>query len=612
LKRFSTLLLVAVVATACDELFEEPADPEAYLRFGWPGAEISVAQGSAESVNVTIERRDGFNKAIRVGVQGAPPGVTIDVRASTAGEVTTFVTTFRVDRSVLVGSYACVVRVRAERLRDSDRRITLRVVEPPSYTMTTSPREVRIVRGGVAPMTVNVARTSFGAPITLSLDAAQGITAAFLTNPITANRGDALISAGSDAPLGTHAMTLRAAAAPLADRTGSLSVTVTDDHLQVIADSVVSALQGATIRQTIIVNRSASVASVALSAENLPSGVSATFAAGAPHEQVMSLAVSPATAVGTYPVIIRASGNGVPDVTADFRLTVGRSGVAIKAEPESLSVFQGTSASATLTFQRIALDTTVAITFPNVPSGFTVAVAPPNVAGTSASLTIGTASTVSPGAYDIPIAATPAGWPSDAATMTSLRVNVRAVLPGGGNVILDWSACAPPQWVAAQDGNSWKQVLPVAGLFQFTVTSSRGAFAYVERDSVVVRYQTQVELTARPHDMCPPARSSKVVTGRAIHSFQTEQVNHSFGGATASSRGDNPDFRLTGVRDGVHDLVAWRPAAGARGLIRRDIDVEDGGSLGFVEITALSRSGPPSRISLRPADCSTANPSRTR
>jgi hypothetical protein len=185
------------------------------------------------------------------------------------------------------------------------------------------------------------------------------------------------------------------------------------------------------------------------------------------------------------------------------------------------------------------------------------------------------------------IRATPAGFPASASRTVTLSVNVRAAPTGSGNVILDWSGCKVPSWIAAQDGSGpWMQVLPVAGVARFNVTSTKGAFAYVEAGQTVVSYMTHAELTGRPMVMCPPPAPTKVVTGISAPTttLSGEQATYYLGGGIGTSTAAAPNFTINGVADGVHDLVGWASGtvSGIRGYIERDIDVANGGSLGTV------------------------------
>jgi hypothetical protein len=583
LRSIAGLVVGAVLLAGCNG----PAIPEAYLILGWPALDFHVPQGGESSLTVVVDRTPDYNKKIKVTARNLPPGATYTVNATTVDGTTTSVVTVHVPESVNLGKYFITLVVSGEGILDATRPVYLYVVEQPSYAMTVANPALSVARGGVAPFSVSFARTNFTEPVTLSVSGVAGISGSFAVNPVSANQAEGLLTiAGSVAP-GLHTVTLRGVAPSVADRTVQLSVTVSAVDLQVLVDSAVSARQGATTRKSIVVNKSDAAGAVTVTAEGLPPGVTATLLPNGAHDYEMALAVLPSVSVGNHQVTIRATGNGVPDATANFLLTIALSKVAIVVAPETVSVFQGTTEGATLTLQRTALDTTVAITFEDAPAGITLTANPVSITGNSGAALVSVAADVAEGLYTATIVATPAGWGSIDATRKTLKVNVRAVPAGGGNVILDWGACTAPTWLAAQDGtNPWSQVVPAAGVFRFTVNSNRGGFAYRDPgDTLVVRFLTKAELTADAIDMCPPQIATKTLTGTAVPTSPNESATHNFGGAKATTTFTNTNFTLTGVQPGIHDFVSWAvlTPTGQRALIQRDVDLEDGSGFGAVE-----------------------------
>jgi hypothetical protein len=96
---------------------------------------------------------------------------------------------------------------------------------------------------------------------------------------------------------------------------------------------------------------------------------------------------------------------------------------------------------------------------------------------------------------------------------------------------------------------------------------------------------TQAEMTASPIDMCPLPQGRNTVTGTAIHTATSESFSYSLGGGTATSTTNNPNVTINGVRDGVHDLVAYGTTTnGIRGFIQRDIAIPTVTSLGTLDL----------------------------
>jgi hypothetical protein len=583
-RTFLRLILATTLIAGCDE----PAPPEIYMAFFWPPVDFSLAQGAEGEVTVTVDRIPEYRGRVRVSARELPAGITWSVTATTQDGITTAQVKLRAAGTAVPGRYKIALVVSGDEVMDEVRYMWLHVLEAPDYVVSLAQPALTISRGGAAPVTVNLNRTNFTTPVTLSVSGVAGITASFASNPVTGASANGQVLVGGSVTPGSHTITVRAAAPPLADRTVQLPITVTADHLQLFTDTLVSARQGAVTSRTILLNKSDEAGNVTISAEGAPAGAAFSFVPGASREWTMSITVAPSAATGSYPVTLRARGEGVPDATAQLRLAITHSGVALAITPETLSVFQGSAAVATVTLQRSALDTTVAISFENVPAGFTVTPNPANVAGSSSAVTVAAAASLAAGPYTMTVVATPAGWGSPDATRKTLPIVVRLVPAGGGNVMVDWGTCTPPSWFAAQDGaGGWTRVLPVAGVFRFSVLSTRGGFVY--RDTagdLNVRYMTRDELAAVPISMCPPVTQTITVTGTAVPRSVTEEVTYGYGGSKATSTFGTPNFTMFGVRPGVHDFTAFalQSATGPRGLIWRDMEFTDGGGVGLVDL----------------------------
>ena len=606
MSRLHNLLPFALAVAGCgsiDKFLEgtQPADARLSMELQSPA--VTIIQGEEVTLLATVTRIGDFAGPVVISVEALPVGMTAEVgSASTTGAVTTAPVTIRVTTGAPPGVHALRVRGHADPVPvDGTAQLAVTVVKPPDFSLALSQPAFTIARGGIAPATVLLSRTNFDSPVTLSLTGAPGVAAAFGTNPATGGSTTMTLSVGGGVAPGIYEMTLRGAGPGLADRTLSFSVTVIADPIQLIMTSGLSVRQGSVVHADIIVNRGGYAGSVALSAENLPAGVTAAFEPASPTSTsaVMSLVLQLTVVPSTYLVRVRGQGTGVPDATTDFNLTVNPSGITLSLSPQAVSLFQGTSVTSTLTIGRTALDDAVALSVEGAPPGLTITPVPASVAANVSTLTVTASGAATPGVYSITILAIPTGWPPGASQTVTLGVTVRSLPTGAGNVLLDWSGCAAPDWVAVQDGTGpWIQEIPDAGVVGFSVTSAKGGFAFVESgNTVAVRYLTQAELTAKTLDMCPPPTGSgpKTITGLGVHSSALEQFSYSLGGAIAVSSGASPSFSLVGVREGVHDLIGWGMTAGVlglRGYLLRDLDLPNGASLGSVDLTGVGSFAP--------------------
>ena len=552
---------------------------------------------------VTVTRVGEDTGPVAITIEGVPFGVTAEVgSASLAGAETSAPVTLRVSPAAAPGSYTMLVRSRANRIPvDGTAPLGLTVTQPPAYALSVSLPVLTVAQGGIAPVTVQLARTNYDAPVTLSLTGNPGITASFGANPVSGGAVPMTVGVAAGVMPGSYDMILRGTAAGLADRNTTFSVKVIDDPVQLVLGPGLNVPQGSVVNTNVILNRAGLSGPVVLTAENLPAGVTVTFTPAAPTatSAVMTLFIQPTVAPSTYALRVRGSAPGVPDATAEFNLVVSPSGLSLVLNPDAVSIFQGTSATSTLTLARNNLDGVVSLSVEGAPPGVTIRFDSASVTGSSAVLTILTEPDVAPGAYPVTIRAVPASWPPGGSRTVILTVTVRPTPSGGGNVLLDWSGCAQPNWVAMQDGTGlWVQQLPVAGVVSFSLTGDKGGIAFVESgNTVVVRYHTRAELTQATLNMCPPVLTPgpKTITGFAVHSGATEVFSYSLGGALASSSLASPNFSLVGVRDGIHDLIGWGTTAGSfglRGFLRRDIDLPSGGTLDPVDFLGIGSFAP--------------------
>ena len=606
MSRHHNLLILVLAAGGCgsiDKFLEGNQPADARLRVALQSSAVSVEQGSEATVLVTVTRVGEYGGPVAISVEGVPFGVTAEVGgASTTGAETSASLTLRVSAAAAPGSYTMLVRSHADPIPvDGSAALALTVTQPPAYALSLSLPGLVIARGGVAPVTVQLSRTNYNAPVTLSLTGIPGITASFGTNPVPGSSAAMTVAVAAGVGPGTYDMILSGIAAGLAERTTSFPVTVTADPLQLVMAPGLNVSQGSVVSTDIILNRPGYTGAVQLAAENLPSGVTATFNPPSPTatSAVMTLFIQPTVTLSTYAVRVRGVGGGVPDATADFNLVVNPSGLSLVLNPDAVSLFQGTSATSILTLARNNLDGVVTLSVEGTPPGVTVQLNQASVTGSSATLAIDSDADAAPGAYPVTIRAVPASWPPGASRTAVLTVTVRATPTGGGNVLLDWSGCALPNWVGVQDGSgAWVQKVPAAGVVSFFLNSDRGGIAFVESgNSVVVRFHTRAELTAGTLNMCPPAQipGPKTIAGFAVHSGPLEVFTYSLGGALASSSLASPNFVLAGVREGIHDLVGWGTTSGAfglRGFLRRDIDLPNGGVLDPVDFLGVGSFAP--------------------
>lgn len=278
-------------------------------------ASLTLQQGSAGNATVTIGRTN-FGGAVTLALGGpVPNGVTAAFApaAPTTGPSTL---TLTVGASVAPGTYALSVSGTGTPGTRST-PLQLVVTQAPDYSLSLTPASASIARGGSRnDLTVGIARTAFSGPVTLALagPVPSGVSATFEPSAPTITASTMAVSVGVGTPVGTYALRVDGTGTP-GTRSTPFTLTVTDPGsftISVTPTSSVTVQAGADANRTITINRTNYTADVTLTAENLPAGMSATFAPNPANGNSVVLTLAALTTVapsGTpYVVTVRASG----------------------------------------------------------------------------------------------------------------------------------------------------------------------------------------------------------------------------------------------------------------------------------------------------------------
>ena len=152
--------------------------------------------------------------------------------------------------------------------------------------------------------------------------------------------------------------------------------------------------QGGSVEVIAIVTRTGGFAGDAsISVEGVPSGVTGTvddvLTSGDVTTATVTIQADPGVALGTYDLILRSSGSGVADATADLALTV----MAVPAydltlSPDTLTIEQGSVGTAQITLARTNLLSAVQLTVEDAPTGVTAVFDPTPATGAVSTLLI--------------------------------------------------------------------------------------------------------------------------------------------------------------------------------------------------------------------------------
>ncbi len=564
-----------------DALFEGPGIPDARLSVAVDSAYVFAPRGTVRSVIISVTPVGTYTGPVNLTVERLPDGVTAVVdQQSTTGPVTTARVTFTISLNAQLAVFNTAVRARGDHVTEGSTDVSLNITPPLSFALSTGSPTLVIARGGSSQLTASIARTNFSGPVTLALAGDNRISATFAENPLSVNVTTARIAVASDVPPGVYALTLRASGALVAEQTAPVSVQVTDEPLQLLAPNAVTVAQGTSGDALVIVNKTSSTGADTVIADALPSGLSyAVGSRAADGTRRVTIAAAAATLPGTYRITLRARASGAPESVASLDVQVLEAKIQMSLAVNTVELFQASNGRVQATVLRTAYAGPVSYTLEGAPEGLSLTALPDSGDASIARLVVSATSGVDPRAYDVVVRADPTLLGGSKAVRANLVVVVHPAAAGSGNVLLDWSRCVAPLWVAGQDGTgAWLPLSLLNGTARFNVSAATGAFAYAEDGfTLVVRYYTRQELTSGPIDVCPTPPGTKTVRGVSAHTAIGEAWSYAFGGATAQTTITAPNFVLNGVTNGTHDFVGWGAfLTGFHALIRRDIDVPDG------------------------------------
>ncbi|TVP56834.1 MAG: hypothetical protein EA351_07355, partial [Gemmatimonadales bacterium] len=267
--------------------------------------------------------------------------------------------------------------------------------------------------------------------------------------------------------------------------------------------------------------------------------------------------------------------------------------IALSVSPTSGTVEAGSTLSVSATVTRSGgFEGGVTVEVLGLPSGVTVSVTGGGT-GTTANfgIELAVAASVAAGSHELTVRATGTGV---AAVSRTFALTVSEPDPGGdpAQVTLDFGGCLAsdqPIWVGYLDGSAgWEQVAGSGPVWTFEITADEVAYAWVSDHGLImtqVTHLTREELLAvQPLRVCSPDRGEGVMTGTVSGLGSSEIATVSMGFGSGVATGAAPQLEVSRLADGVVDLVAGRIDLTSgmipdRLLIRRDVEVVDGGSL---------------------------------
>jgi len=376
-------------------------------------AAVSIGQGASGTTTIGVVRTN-FTGPVALTLVSPPTGITgsFNPTPATADQS---VLTINVAGTVAPGNFTLTVNGSSAGQTDKTTTVTLTVLPPPNYQLSTTPNSVSIPAGATGTTTVNIDRTNFTGAVTLALDAPpQGITATFNPAAPTGNTSTATISVPAIAVLGTYNVTIKGTASGVSggDRTTTVAVTVTAAANFTISatPATLSIAAGANSNTSVAIVRTNFTTDVALSLVSPPTGITGVFTpatlTGATLTSNLVISVAASVAPGNQTITVQGVGGSLTKTaTVTVTVTPAAADFTMSATPATLSIAAGANGNSSVAIVRTNFTTDVALTLVSPPTGITGVFTPATLTGATltSNLVISVAASVAPGNHTLTV-----------------------------------------------------------------------------------------------------------------------------------------------------------------------------------------------------------------
>ena len=351
----------------------------------------------------------------------------------------------------------------------------------PGITLAASASSGTVALGASSTTTLTLTRVDgYSGAVALTAEGAPtGVTVSFAPQSLTGTTlaSTATISVALNATAGPASLTFRATGTGVTAKTVVYALTIPTPGITVSAGTAtVTAAQGTTVTAPITITRTnGATAAVTLTAEGLPSNVTASFSPNpipsGSTTSTLTLVVGPGANVALSTITVRAAATGLTDQTATFPLSITSAAVpayTLSPTPAAVSIVAGQSGQSILTIAKsggFAGNVALALEGAPIPTGLTGTFAPNPATGTTATLTLNTTLATAPGTYNLTVRGTTAGL-TDRTTTVSVTVTAVA----GITVTLAPPALSIAQGATAQTAITLARLGGLTGDLQMTAT----------------------------------------------------------------------------------------------------------------------------------------------
>lgn len=293
---------------------------------------LSVVQGTAGNVAVTLTRVNGYSGDITLSASGMPSGVTATFAPATvSGGATTSTLVLAAGAGAATGASTITITASGTDVASvtSTVALTVTAAATPALSINASPAALAITAAQNGTSTLTIARTGgFAGDVALAVTGAPAgmtATAAPSTVGTAATTATLTVQVTGAVAAGTYPLTITASGTGVTPQSTTVSVTVAPVPGFSLAATASSVQQGATGTSTITITRTGSFAgAITLSASNLPSGVTAVFSPDntTGNSSTLTFTATGGANVGAATVTITGTAAGLTPVTATLPLTV--------------------------------------------------------------------------------------------------------------------------------------------------------------------------------------------------------------------------------------------------------------------------------------------------
>jgi hypothetical protein len=318
---------------------------------------------------------------------------------------------------------------------------------PPNFALAAAPGSLSVGQGSTAASTINLSRTNFTGPITLSASGLpNGVTATFNPVSATGNSSTVTFTVAANAVFPATQVTITGVGGGLTRTTTvTLNVVVSDPPFTLAPNpSNVSVTRGATATSVISIMRFGFPGSITFTASGLPSGVSAAFSPGSTtsNSTTVTFTASATATLGLTTVMVTGTSGSVSANTV-ISLTVNPAqNFTIAANPATVSVARGALATSAISITRTSFTGSVVLSATGLPAGVTATFNPGSTTGNSSTVTFSASSTATTGPATVAVTGTGGGLTRTA----NISLNVTTPTTGNGGVTATPIVNTNSQW----------------------------------------------------------------------------------------------------------------------------------------------------------------------